>query len=193
MTGTRTTRTIPAGQIGNDAPISIVTEVWTSPELKTVVYSKRTDPRMGEQTFQLTNISAQRAGPVIVHGAGGFHGERRAAADYLSDKPVRQVTGSNRQKRSGGRAGARKRGAGSVHGLDGVHQGKKAFAQRGMNKNGALEQRVGLFGEHQRVEDVDEFAALGGETGGAENRSFEASTMIFIRPAVSSRSMARAT
>jgi hypothetical protein len=56
VTGTRATHVIPAGQIGNDAPISIVTEVWTSPELKTVVYSKRSDPRMGVQTFQLTNI-----------------------------------------------------------------------------------------------------------------------------------------
>jgi hypothetical protein len=56
VTGTRTTHVIPSGQIGNDAPISIVTEVWTSTELKTVVYSKRSDPRMGVQTFQLTNI-----------------------------------------------------------------------------------------------------------------------------------------
>src|SRR3984885_3739570 len=54
--GTRTTRTIPAGQIGNDKPIVITTEVWTSPDLKAVVYSKRNDPRMGEQTFRLTNI-----------------------------------------------------------------------------------------------------------------------------------------
>jgi hypothetical protein len=59
VTGVRTTRTIPAGEIGNDRPISIVTEVWTSPELKTIVYSKRIDPRMGEQTFQLTNIVRQ--------------------------------------------------------------------------------------------------------------------------------------
>jgi hypothetical protein len=57
VTGVRTTRTIPAGQIGNDKPISIVTEVWTSPDLKTIVYSKRSDPRMGEQIFQLTNIT----------------------------------------------------------------------------------------------------------------------------------------
>ncbi len=56
VTGTRTTRTIPAGEIGNDAPITVVTEVWTSPDLKTIIYSKRSDPRMGEQTFQLTNI-----------------------------------------------------------------------------------------------------------------------------------------
>jgi hypothetical protein len=57
VVGTRTTRVIPTGQIGNDAPISIVTEVWTSPDLKTVVSSKRSDPRMGVQTFDLTNIS----------------------------------------------------------------------------------------------------------------------------------------
>jgi hypothetical protein len=56
VTGVRSTHTIPAGEIGNDRPISIATEVWTSPDLKTIVYSKRTDPRMGEQTFQLTNI-----------------------------------------------------------------------------------------------------------------------------------------
>ncbi len=56
VTGVRMTHTIPAGEIGNDKPISIVTEVWTSPDLKTIVYSKRSDPRMGEQTFQLKNI-----------------------------------------------------------------------------------------------------------------------------------------
>ena len=56
VTGTRTTRTIPASEIGNEKPINIVTEVWTSPDLKTIVYSKRSDPRMGEQTFKLTNI-----------------------------------------------------------------------------------------------------------------------------------------
>ena len=57
VTGVRTTRSIPAGEIGNEKPIVIVTEVWTSPDLKTVVYSKRSDPRMGEQTFKLTNIT----------------------------------------------------------------------------------------------------------------------------------------
>ena len=65
VTGTRTTRTIPAGQIGNDKPLSIVTEVWTSPDLKTVVYSKRSDPRMGDQTFQLTNIVRAEPDPSL--------------------------------------------------------------------------------------------------------------------------------
>jgi hypothetical protein len=65
VSGLRTTRTIPAGQVGNDRPLSIVTEVWTSPELKTVIYSKRSDPRMGDQTFQLTNIVRAEPDPSL--------------------------------------------------------------------------------------------------------------------------------
>jgi len=57
--GTRYTRTIPAGQIGNAKPIVIVTERWYSPDLQMVVMTKRTDPRMGETTFQMTNIQRQ--------------------------------------------------------------------------------------------------------------------------------------
>lgn len=63
--GVRTTHTIPAGQIGNDRPITIVTEVWTSPDLKTVAYSKRSDPRMGERTFRLTNIVRAEPDPSL--------------------------------------------------------------------------------------------------------------------------------
>jgi hypothetical protein len=57
VVGTRTTHVIASGQIGNDRPIRVVTEVWTSPALKTIVSSKRSDPRMGVQTFKLTNIA----------------------------------------------------------------------------------------------------------------------------------------
>jgi hypothetical protein len=64
-TGVRTTETIAAGKIGNDRPISIVTEVWTSPELHTIVLSKRSDPRTGEQTFKLTNIQRGEPDPSL--------------------------------------------------------------------------------------------------------------------------------
>jgi len=57
--GTRTTRTIPAGEIGNEKPIVIVTEKWYSTDLQAAVMIKRTDPRMGESVFQLTNIQKQ--------------------------------------------------------------------------------------------------------------------------------------
>jgi len=56
-TGTRSTVTIPAGEMGNEKPIAIVTERWYSPELKTVVLSRRSDPRMGETTFRLTQLT----------------------------------------------------------------------------------------------------------------------------------------
>lgn len=59
--GTRYTRTIPAGAIGNVNPIVITTERWYSPDLQVVVLSKRNDPRTGETITQLTNI--QRAEP----------------------------------------------------------------------------------------------------------------------------------
>jgi len=59
--GTRITRTIPAGQIGNEKPITVVHESWYSNDLQTVVMSKRTDPWSGETTYSLTNI--QRAEP----------------------------------------------------------------------------------------------------------------------------------
>jgi hypothetical protein len=54
--GTRTTYTIPAGEIGNELPINIVTESWYSPELQVTVMRKHTDPRQGEMTYRLTNI-----------------------------------------------------------------------------------------------------------------------------------------
>ena len=54
--GTRTTRTIPAGQMGNQAPIVITIERWYSPELETDVMRKETNPQFGDTTFQLTNI-----------------------------------------------------------------------------------------------------------------------------------------
>jgi hypothetical protein len=57
--GTRYTRTIPAGEIGNAKPIVIVTERWYSPDLQMVVMTKRSDPRSGETTFQMTNIQRQ--------------------------------------------------------------------------------------------------------------------------------------
>jgi len=65
VTGTRTAHTIPAGAAGNDRPLNIVSEVWTSPDLKTVVYSKRSDPRTGDQTFKLTNIVRAEPDPSL--------------------------------------------------------------------------------------------------------------------------------
>jgi hypothetical protein len=55
--GTRTTTSIPAGQIGNERPIEMVSERWFSPELKALVLSKQSDPRFGETTYRLSSIA----------------------------------------------------------------------------------------------------------------------------------------
>ena len=55
--GTRITITIPAGEIGNERPIQIVSERWYSPELQAVVMSKNSDPFVGDSVYRLTNIN----------------------------------------------------------------------------------------------------------------------------------------
>lgn len=59
--GTRYTRVIPAGQIGNANVITVTNEQWYSPDLQIVVKSVRTDPRFGTTSYTLSNI--QRAEP----------------------------------------------------------------------------------------------------------------------------------
>ncbi len=81
--GTRITHTIPAGQIGNDKAITIVSEHWYSNDLQMVVMSKRSDPRFGDTTYTLTNIQRQEptaslfavpADYTVTQGGPGRHG-----------------------------------------------------------------------------------------------------------------------
>ena len=60
--GTKTVTTIPAGAIGNEQPIDVVSEQWFSEELQTTILSTREDPRFGRTTLRLTNI--QRVEPL---------------------------------------------------------------------------------------------------------------------------------
>ncbi len=85
--GTRYTRTIPAGQVGNDKPIIVVSERWYSPDLQIVVKSTRTDPRLGQTTYTVTNIQraeptatlfAVPAGYTVQDAKPRFRGGRRA-------------------------------------------------------------------------------------------------------------------
>jgi TonB family protein len=55
--GERAVTTMPVGTIGNDRPIQTVNETWYSPELRIMILSKRSDPRFGESTYSVTNIT----------------------------------------------------------------------------------------------------------------------------------------
>jgi hypothetical protein len=63
--GKRTTIVYPIGAVGNDRPITTVSETWMSTDLKTVVLSKHSDPRSGESTTRLTNISRAEPDPAL--------------------------------------------------------------------------------------------------------------------------------
>jgi hypothetical protein len=70
--GVRTTRTIPAGQIGNERALEITSEVWTSPELQMVILSKRNDPRFGETVYKLTDIKRAEPDPSLFQVPANF-------------------------------------------------------------------------------------------------------------------------
>jgi len=81
--GTRTTTTIPAGDIGNERPINIVDERWYSPDLQMTVMTKHSDPRAGETNFSLKNINLSSPPPYLFEvpsdytvSAGGRGGGR---------------------------------------------------------------------------------------------------------------------
>jgi hypothetical protein len=59
--GTRTTHVIPAGQIGNEKALQVISERWYSADLQIVLKSTRTDPRFGTTTYTVTSL--QRAEP----------------------------------------------------------------------------------------------------------------------------------
>ncbi|MGH9657796.1 MAG: hypothetical protein ACRD96_04575 [Bryobacteraceae bacterium] len=73
--GTRTTITIPAGQMGNEKPIEVVNERWYSNELGLVVLSRRNDPRFGETVYQLNNVSRSAPERSLFDPPAGFNVE----------------------------------------------------------------------------------------------------------------------
>ena len=63
--GTRMTVTYPVGMMGNDREFSTVSESWMSPELKIQIFSKSNDPRNGENTFRIENLTRTPPDPVL--------------------------------------------------------------------------------------------------------------------------------
>ena len=77
--GTRSTLTIPAGQMGNEQPIQIVTERWYSPELQAFVLVKHSDPRNGDTVTRYTNISRAEPVPTLFQVPADYKVQERAA------------------------------------------------------------------------------------------------------------------
>ena len=63
--GEREILTYETGSQGNDAPFDVVTETWTSPQLKLQILTKTMDPRSGDHIFELKNLSAAEPDPSL--------------------------------------------------------------------------------------------------------------------------------
>lgn len=63
--GIRRTTTIEKGAIGNEQPITIVSEEWRSPDLQILVMTDLTDPRTGRSTYRLLSINRSEPDPLL--------------------------------------------------------------------------------------------------------------------------------
>jgi hypothetical protein len=70
--GRKTTHVIPAGQMGNELPLTITSEEWSSPELKVLVMTHHSDPRTGESSYRLTNIVRAEPDPSLFQVPPGY-------------------------------------------------------------------------------------------------------------------------
>ena len=55
--GKRVTTVLPAGSIGNQQPITVLSEQWFAPDLEILVMTRHSDPRTGETSYSLANIT----------------------------------------------------------------------------------------------------------------------------------------
>ena len=70
--GIREVSTIAAGDIGNDRPIQVSTESWYSADLQMNVMTKHSDPRTGDESFRLTNISRAEPAAYLFQAPTGY-------------------------------------------------------------------------------------------------------------------------
>ena len=63
--GTRKSVVFPAGAIGNQQPITVMSEQWFSPDLDIFLMTRHSDPRTGETTYSLSNIIRVEPSPLL--------------------------------------------------------------------------------------------------------------------------------
>lgn len=88
-TGTRVTRTIPAGQIGNAKPIVVTTERWMSTDLQIPLSMTHTDPMMGTMTTTVTSVTRGEPDASLFQVPSDYKIETGRPGDmlYMTAKP----------------------------------------------------------------------------------------------------------
>ena len=77
--GTRMTDTIPAGVIGNERAIDVVTERWYSKDIEALVLERFSDPRAGETVYRLVNVVLGDPSPALFEVPQGYEIEASEA------------------------------------------------------------------------------------------------------------------
>jgi hypothetical protein len=93
VVGTRETRTLDPGAIGNDRAIAIVKEIWYAPQLGINVSVKRVDPRHGTQIINVTEINQGEPDPKLFQIPEGY-----TVVDRRSKPGERAQMAPSRQK-----------------------------------------------------------------------------------------------
>lgn len=71
-TGKRKTTIVPVGRSGNSAPITKTYEVWTSADMGLVFKQVWNDPRSGERTVELKDLSRVDPDPALFRPPAGY-------------------------------------------------------------------------------------------------------------------------
>lgn len=86
--GHRTTTTWPVGSMGNDRELVTTNESWQSKELGIAVLSKNSDPRRGDRTTKLTNVSRAEPDSSLFQVPPDYTIEEQPAPRVQSTAPV---------------------------------------------------------------------------------------------------------
>jgi len=70
--GVRRVRTIPAGEEGNDLPMEVIDEQWSSKALSLILRRIDDDPRRGRTTVEFEDLSLSEPDPAVFAAPAGY-------------------------------------------------------------------------------------------------------------------------
>jgi len=85
--GTRVSQTYATGALGNDRPLTIVTEYWYAAELRLNLLTKRTDPRYGVQTVRVTELQRREPDAALFAIGDGYKVVQEAGPTQVGQGP----------------------------------------------------------------------------------------------------------
>ena len=104
--GTRVTQTYATGALGNDRPLTIVTEYWYAAELWLNLLTKRTDPRYGVQTVRVTELQRQEPDAALFAIGDGYKVVQETGPTQVAQGPGATDERASTEKAATSAAGA---------------------------------------------------------------------------------------